>query len=277
MKAPILFVGHACHDKTPTGFKLGGTVSYAAAFANAIGEQTVVLTSIGPDFLFEDNFTDAGVQLQIVPAKQTTVFDNRYRDAIRQQYILQRAEKISKSNIPEELQPAIIFLCPIADEINLNIISAYPDILHACTIQGFLRSWDEQGKVSATAMQWDRLSGLDLAIFSIDDVEGNPVWIEEITSRIPICVLTKGAAGAQLYEQGHVRSFPSWSVEEVDPTGAGDVFATAFLCHYKNTANLTLSMAYAHAAASMVVEVDGVRNDWEELPSRYHKYCEKHI
>jgi sugar/nucleoside kinase (ribokinase family) len=40
----------------------------------------------------------------------------------------------------------------------------------------------------------------------------------------------------------------------VDPTGAGDVFATAFLIRYQETGNPSQAAAFACCAASCVVE-----------------------
>jgi sugar/nucleoside kinase (ribokinase family) len=42
-------------------------------------------------------------------------------------------------------------------------------------------------------------------------------------------VVTHGPRGATVYHGGEVRHLPTRPAHEVDPTGAGDVFAAAFL------------------------------------------------
>ena len=53
----------------------------------------------------------------------------------------------------------------------------------------------------------------------------------------------------------HVPAFPS---QELDPTGAGDVFAAAFLTRYVETDDPWLAALFASAAASWSVEQEGL-------------------
>jgi sugar/nucleoside kinase (ribokinase family) len=50
---------------------------------------------------------------------------------------------------------------------------------------------------------------------------------------------------------------PSLPRPEVDPTGAGDVFAAALLMRYQETSDLLDAAAFACCAASCVVEAVG--------------------
>jgi sugar/nucleoside kinase (ribokinase family) len=65
----------------------------------------------------------------------------------------------------------------------------------------------------------------------------------------------------------------------VDATGAGDVFAAAFLKQYHATKDIALSTAFAHVAASFVVEGIGIRNleAMENINNRYVDYCKMFI
>jgi sugar/nucleoside kinase (ribokinase family) len=47
---------------------------------------------------------------------------------------------------------------------------------------------------------------------------------------------------------------PSLPTEEIDPTGAGDVFAAAFLVRYHETGNPLEAAAFGACAAACVVE-----------------------
>ena len=44
----------------------------------------------------------------------------------------------------------------------------------------------------------------------------------------------------------------------IDPTGAGDVFATAFLIRYFETKDISQSANFANAAASFCIEKKGI-------------------
>ena len=71
-------------------------------------------------------------------------------------------------------------------------------------------------------------------------------------------VLTRGKNGAILYENGQVIESSSYSVKEVDPTGAGDVFAAAFLINYHDTGSSVSALNFAHCVASFAVEGRGL-------------------
>ena len=51
---------------------------------------------------------------------------------------------------------------------------------------------------------------------------------------------------------------------EVEPTGAGDVFAAAFLIRYNASGDPYEAAAYAAVAGALTVEADGIRG----VPSR---------
>src|SRR2546427_816711 len=116
----------------------------------------------------------------------------------------------------------------------------------AATPQGWLRRWDDAGRVSPTP--WTAaeqvLPLLDVLILSHDDLlpfaEGSRDEADAILTRwsaqVPLLVATDGRHGATLFQYGRTERFEAYPVEEVDPTGAGDVFAAAFLCHlYQNS------------------------------------------
>ena len=76
-------------------------------------------------------------------------------------------------------------------------------------------------------------------------------------ARVRIVVLTRGARGATVYAGDGVLHVPAFPAREVDPTGAGDVFAAAFAIRYHEEKDLLGAARFAAATASFVVEGPG--------------------
>jgi sugar/nucleoside kinase (ribokinase family) len=68
-------------------------------------------------------------------------------------------------------------------------------------------------------------------------------------------VLTRGERGASYYRAGKWQHLPAFqSKRQVDPTGAGDVFAAAFFVYLKQSGDPELSAHFACCVASFAVE-----------------------
>ncbi len=70
---------------------------------------------------------------------------------------------------------------------------------------------------------------------SVEDVNRDLEQVEAMAHQTRILCLTEGEAGAVLYWNGDRRRFRPVKVQEVDATGAGDIFAAAFFMRYYNT------------------------------------------
>lgn len=270
-----LCIGHCCHDRVGSKNILGGTASYSATVARQLGLRTGILTSVGDDFQFFDFFEKRGIRFWNKPAAATTVFENIYRNGQRTQCLHARAETLFAVDIPAECRaiPVVLF-CPIAGEVDFSVLQGFPTALKGATIQGWLRQWDEQGRVSPKAMDWSQLAAADVVIMSDADIRGFESAIPLIASYVKVLVMTQGANGAQVFYNRRQFHFPAYPVREVDATGAGDVFATAFLIKYVHTRDIAQASAYAHCAASVVVEGMGIDNlsSLEKIEERYHAY-----
>ena len=75
--------------------------------------------------------------------------------------------------------------------------------------------------------------------------------------RVPLLVATDGRHGATLFQHGVTESFPAYPTIEVDPTGAGDVFATAFLVHLYQQGDPRKAVDFANCVASLSIEQQG--------------------
>lgn len=226
-----LVIGHITRDLTPQGHRLGGSVSYAGLTASALGCRVGIVTSWGEESEATE-FYDISIAND--PCEHSTTFENRYTPDGREQKLHHLASELAFYHIPEAWRQApIVHLAPIAQEVQPNIVRHFPNSHVYLTMQGWLRQWDPQGKISP--IEWPEanyvLPHAHAAVLSEEDVQGNPEMIESFAASVPILVVTKGAAGASLYVEGQVHQLPAPQVNEFDPTGAGDIFAATFFIH----------------------------------------------
>ena len=101
--------------------------------------------------------------------------------------------------------------------------------------QGYVRAIDAEGRVSAKG--WERperdLPGVHVLFLSQHDLPDADARAREFLSLVPIVALTRGWRGLTLLTRDGVHDVPSLPRPEKDPTGAGDVFAAAFLVRYQ--------------------------------------------
>lgn len=250
----VICLGHACHDLVNEGYHPGGTVTYASLLAKNLGAEVTVITSTGPDFLFQQLFSDAGIQWLNLPSKQTTCFVNTPCDEGRKQKICEVASPIEANSLPSFPFAQIVHLGPIANEIDPDVIQLFPNALVGLSLQGWLRNWDSEGNVYTQNMDWILLKGIDLVFASEEDLAHDPNVINEITKYVTAVILTRGAKGAIVYANKQEITIPAFPVQERDATGAGDTFAISFLMHFYQSGDLIRACHYAHCVASLVVE-----------------------
>ncbi|MDP1715838.1 MAG: PfkB family carbohydrate kinase [Anaerolineales bacterium] len=223
-----LAIGHVAVDVSLTGKQLGGTVSYSALTARVLGLRVGIVTSAGEDaplLALED------IQIVNVPSEHSTVFENIETESGRRQTLHAQASLINFEHIPQAWRNApIVHLAPIAQEVDAKLAGQFPASLVGVTPQGWMRSWDENGKVFATA--WENseqvLGQAGGVVMSVDDIDRDLELFELMVHHTQVLCLTEGESGAVLHWNGDRRRFRPPLVEEVDATGAGDIFAAAF-------------------------------------------------
>ncbi|MCA1647924.1 MAG: PfkB family carbohydrate kinase [Chloroflexi bacterium] len=258
-----LLLGHVTVDRLDDKrVALGGTATYAALTARNMGARVGVHTSAA----YEPGLIDTlgGVLVARMPAEFTTCFVNEYIDSKRRQTIESVAEKLSYEQIlPEWRNPPVVHLGPLNQELDASLVSRFPRSLIGVTPQGWMRAWDADGLVRQ--VEWADaarvLAKADAVIISEDDVPHKSV-IDDWASRARMLVVTLGEGGCNVYRRGEPEVFHSAafkSANEVDPTGAGDVFAAAFLWHlHKSGGDWQMAADWANCVASFVVERRGV-------------------
>jgi 1D-myo-inositol 3-kinase len=267
----FLVIGHITRDMLPDGgYTIGGTVTYAALTAQRLGWRAGIVTSASPDLLARLPESLPGVAVAAKPATHSSTFANIYEDGKRRQYLRARAESLGVADVPPAwLQARVVLLGPLTQEVAPELASLFTGALIGATPQGWLRQWDSEGLI--TPAPWanaaDILPRLDALILSRDDVTPrNPTeqqrqeaaaLLQHWAQATRLMVVTQGAKGATLYWQGTTRRFPAFPAQEVEPTGAGDVFAAAFLLQYALAQDPYAATRYANCVASFVVEKPG--------------------
>lgn len=261
-KAPdFVIIGHITQDLLPDGsLSLGGTISYAATTAHRMGHGVGVVTSTGRDLDVAEALPFASIACHRAAA--TTVFENIYLDGERKQIIHQRAGLLRCEHIPETWKRApIVHLGPLDQEIAEDIFHCFDDqVLIGVTPQGFLRQWDEQGHVSF--IDWTPreavLRRINVLVMSEQDVPDPEGLVRDWGPFIDIIVVTRAERGAIVYHSGEACDYPARPAQQVDPTGAGDVFAAAFLIRLLETGDPCQAAHFANVVASFSIEGPGV-------------------
>jgi len=255
-----LIIGTVTRDLVPGGFRIGGTGAYAALAARALGCRVAILTSAGDDLPLA-TYLD-GIELRVVPAAQSTVFENIYTPAGRRQYLRSTAAHLTAADVPPAWRKArIVHLGPLAQDLDPALVDLFPsETLVGVTPQGWLRQWDGAGLVSRR--EWLEapriLARADAMVLSLEDVGNDETILHRYLSMARLAVVTRGWRGATVFQQGHGASYPAFQVAEVDPTGAGDVFAAAFFVGLAETGDSAQAARFANAAASFAIEGEGV-------------------
>ena len=173
-----LVIGHVAVDLTPSGIQLGGTVSYSALTARAMGMRVGIVTSTGEDAPLG---VLEGIQIFNISTERSTIFENIKTQHGRKQILHHQAALIEYEHIPQAWRNApIVHLAPIAQELNAKLAVQFPASLVGVTPQGWMRGWDENGRVFATA--WENseqvLGRVGGVVMSVEDINRDLELVE---------------------------------------------------------------------------------------------------
>lgn len=281
----LLLLGHVTRDligETPAdGWRLGGTVSFASITALCLDRHPTIITRSA-------QASDLGelpdeVARFVLPSSSTTTFANIYTPQGRVQYCFTPAPAILAEDIPHAMRsPNVVLLGPLVNEIGPDVPPIFDEsTLVAAVPQGWMRQWDKTGRVSPKAWETAEqiLPYLDVLVLSLEDIAFDLSRLNLFFQYVPTVVLTEYRDGSTLYQRtanGEISEtkIPPRPANEVDPTGAGDIFATAFLLRLQETGDPVQSARFANITASFGVEHPGVSG----IPSREQvlAYMEEH-
>jgi sugar/nucleoside kinase (ribokinase family) len=261
----FVVAGHVVRDLVPDGWRLGGTVTFAAVQAHRLGLRAGVVTCASDDVDVAHDLPFADVVVR--PSSRTTTFENVYDGGHRTQRVIAQAEAIRRDDVPHEWRSApIVLLGPIMDELEPGFASTFEDAsLVGVSAQGWLRSVDDAGNVVHTDWTGDPFwRGADVLFVSDEDIDGREEALERWLREVPVVAMTESWKGARVYAEGAWRRMDAFPEDEVDPTGAGDTFAAAFLVRLRETNDVGEAARFGAAAASISVGAAGTA----AMPSR---------
>ena len=261
-----LAIGHVTCDLVNGTYTVGGTVSYAARTARALGCRVGIVTSASPDLDLSDVLGD--IMVPRIPAATTTTFENIYTPNGRQQILHATAERLVPETVPQDWRTVsartIVHLGPVAQECDPALVDVFGDhpsgAFIGLTPQGWMRRRDQAGHVSRC--QWEGAESLlaraDAVVLSEEDVAGDEALVSRYAAQVRLLVLTQGAAGCTVHTAGQSRHFPAPAAREVDATGSGDIFAATFFVQLQRAGDPWAAARLANCVAAQSVARKGL-------------------
>lgn len=268
MSPDFIIIGFLTSDEHADGtFTLGGAVTFAGIAARELGYRVGILTSAA------DNFPEPhllhNIEIVRVPAPTTTTFRNIYHGNARTQYVRDIAMPIRASDVPADWRNAkIVLLGPLAGEIDGEMMDVFsPQTTLAVSPQGWMRQWDESGRVKPRAWKEavDILPRASVLILSDEDLGPFSERLSSYVQLAPVVIMTRGVDGCTIFQKNKLPvDVPAFPTNVVDLTGAGDSFAAGFLIRFHETGDLLQSARFGNATASLAIESEGA----ETMPTR---------
>jgi sugar/nucleoside kinase (ribokinase family) len=283
MRPQFLVIGHTVQDLTseedPASWRLGGAAAFAATLARNLGLRTAVLTSASPDLPLETLLPD--VELNIVRSRRSTQIRNVYGEGPRRQFVPQRASALTPEHLPSAWrQTPIVLLGPVLGEVDKAFAESFRLSLLGIGAQGWLRRVGRDTRVRPVKpADLDVRSVLRYAralFLSDEDISTGdaPPALTYWSDLVQIVAFTRGDGGADICVRGSWRHIDAFPARAVDLTGAGDVFAAAFLIRLWESGDVWKAARFASCAASFAVEGEGISAipTREQIEARLKEY-----
>ena len=266
MSAPdFVAIGHVTLDRIGDASRPGGAALFAAVAAHRLGLSVGLLTSHGDDFPLD--LIPPKIEVVSIPAADTSRFEHRLDAEGRVSHVRAVAGPLTTADVPDDWRgAALTLLAPVLDEVDPMIATLFTEGAVGAAAQGWLRHAARDGLVvPRTWRSPERLLQSVQALFlSREDIRGQESEVVEWFQRTPIGVLTADRDGALLFVNGERYEVLPRPAREVDPTGAGDVFAATFLVQYQRDGDPWQAAAAAACAGSLAVEGQG----WSAVADR---------
>ena len=232
---------------------IGGTSFYAYKVAEKLGYDLRIITEISDKLNVSKK-----INLKKIISQNTqlhTIFENTYLDGKRSQKVLNKPGKIKLKNISKKLEnidPKIIFYCPILNELDSSFFNLFNRSIKICNLQGFMRK-----TVNQSIQIKKNLPNINFKIFDaviLSEIDTNFENALKISSYSKIVCYTMGKKGVKIIIDNEIIAFKTLNVINNDETGAGDVWGTSFIIfYYLMKKDLNESVSLSNISASLSV------------------------
>lgn len=255
-RAPSLLVlGHVARDRFGVAQRIGGAAAYAARAAVLLGVPTRLVTVAPPDapelgvlrgapelgvskttpehgvsMTTPEHGALAPLELACAPSPCITTFTLDYHGAERALSLALCARPLTLADVPERWrEPDVVFAGSVAGEVDADLVRAFPNAYVIAGLQGWLRE-PTLGRVRPRLLPeaCDVPPSLRVATLSEADHPRAHALAAALAARGVIVAVTAGKHGAHVCWSKERTFVPAAPAREVDPTGAGDVFALVF-------------------------------------------------
>ena len=263
LKAPkFLAIGHLSFDVnivdggSPNDPIPGGASAYATLVAIKHGISSGILTSVGDDYPIEEILS--GIDVRGPKSEHTSSFANYYDGDNRNQVLIASGSKIFESEIPVGwTQPNILYVGPLLHELPTDIVNWFEPELSCLVPSGWLRRWGADGVIThARALVLSQRKKWDVIVVSEAEIAN--LSIEQLRNFSEIICVTRGQLGARIWKGRDWVDIPVIKSAPVDFTGAGDVWASAFVIALNDGRNIEDAGMYASAASAIGIESIGL-------------------
>ncbi len=255
-------VGHVTVDVMADGSRRpGGTAFYSALQAARLGRRARIITRGAAHEIEELIAPYRGeLELEILPAEQTTTFETSGHGCARRQRMLAWAGPLEEDLM---IDSAIMHLAPVARETPSRWRGRAGFV--GLTAQGLVRRWAaEDGEISLAAPSRaaaERVAhGCDAIVLSRHERASCAGLLSAARTAGAVIAVTAGAApNTILLPDGRILEVQVPAVEHpCDDLGAGDVFAAAFFVSLADGAPAARAAVFANAAAAVRMRGPGV-------------------
>jgi len=227
-KPDLLVLGHVTCDDFGGDLRLGGAAGYAARAAALLGIDTALVTVAPPGSpLLAPLAETPGLALHVSPSDVMTTFALDYRGPRRRLVLRQSARPLTLADVPQAWRsPRVVYAGSVFGECDRALVNAFSSAYVIVALQGWLRRRAADGNVepSLGPEALDPPTSIRSAVLSEEDHPAAEEIAACFAARGTVVALTRGPRGATILQGDERIEIPAAPANEVDTTGAGDVF-----------------------------------------------------
>ncbi len=241
-KPDLLVLGHVTCDDFGGELRLGGAAGYAARAAALLGIETALVTvaPVGSP-LRAPLAQTSGLALHVSPSDVMTTFALDYSGPRRRLVLRRGARPLTLADVPQAWRsPRVVYAGSVFGECERALVQAFAGAYVIAALQGWLRRRAPDGSIEPGLLPEAMAppSAVRSAVLSEEDHPEAEAIAARFAAGGACVALTRGARGATVLHRDERIEIPAAPADEVDPTGAGDVFGLVF----------GLALAAGHAA-----------------------------